>query len=301
MTTVTTTAPISPLRQRMLHDMMMRGLEPHTQQQYIRHVRRFAAYLGRPPDTASAEDLRNFQIHQHESGASPTTINSAVSALRFLCTVTLRRRDLAGALVAMRRRHKMREVLSVEEAARLLAAAPGIKYKAALSVAYGAGLRVSEVAHLKVDDIDSTRMLIRVEQGKGGRDRNAMLSPQLLELLRLWWREGKRRGVMFPHGWLFPGRSYTDPISSRQLHRAVQEAAEVAGIRKRVSPHTLRHSFATHLLEQDVDIRVIQVLLGHAKLDTTALYTKVSTRTIQAVASPLDRIIALMEGKSPPG
>ena len=235
MTTVTTTAPISPLRQRMLHDMMMRGLEPHTQQQYIRHVRRFAAYLGRPPDTASAEDLRNFQIHQHESGASPTTINSAVSALRFLCTVTLRRRDLAGALVAMRRRHKMREVLSVEEAARLLAAAPGIKYKAALSVAYGAGLRVSEVAHLKVDDIDSTRMLIRVEQGKGGRDRNAMLSPQLLELLRLWWREGKRRGVMFPHGWLFPGRSYTDPISSRQLHRAVQEAAEVAGIRKRVS------------------------------------------------------------------
>jgi len=301
MTTVTTSAPISPLRQRMLHDMMMRGLEPHTQQQYIRHVRRFAAYLGRPPDTASAEDLRNFQIHQHESGASPTTINSAVSALRFLCTVTLRRRDLAGALVAMRRRHKMREVLSVEEAARLLAAAPGIKYKAALSVAYGAGLRVSEVAHLKVDDIDSTRMLIRVEQGKGGRDRNAMLSPQLLELLRLWWREGKRRGVMFPHGWLFPGRSYTDPISSRQLHRAVQEAAEVAGIRKRVSPHTLRHSFATHLLEQDVDIRVIQVLLGHAKLDTTALYTKVSTRTIQAVASPLDRIIALMEGKSPPG
>jgi len=300
MTTVTTSAPISPLRQRMLHDMMMRGLEPHTQQQYIRHVRRFAAYLGRPPDTASAEDLRNFQIHQHESGASPTTINSAVSALRFLCTVTLRRRDLAGALVAMRRRHKMREVLSVEEAARLLAAAPGIKYKAALSVAYGAGLRVSEVAHLKVDDIDSTRMLIRVEQGKGGRDRNAMLSPQLLELLRLWWREGKRRGVMFPHGWLFPGRSYTDPISSRQLHRAVQEAAEVAGIRKRVSPHTLRHSFATHLLEQDVDIRVIQVLLGHAKLDTTALYTRVATKTICQITSPLDHITAKLKQGEPP-
>jgi site-specific recombinase XerD len=301
MATISTDTPVKPLRQRMQHDMMMRGLMPRTQEQYIRHVRRFAAYLGRPPDTATAEDLRNFQIHQHESGASAGTINGAVSALRFLYTVTLRRRDLARGLVAMRRPHKMREVLSVEEAARLLEAAPGIKYKAALGVAYGAGLRVSEVAHLKVDDIDSERMLIRVEQGKGGRDRNAMLSPQLLELLRLWWREGKRRGVMFPHGWLFPGRSYTDPISTRQLHRAVQEAAEVAGIRKRVGPHTLRHSFATHLLEQDVDIRVIQVLLGHAKLDTTAIYTKVSTRTIQAVASPLDRIIALMEGKTPPG
>lgn len=305
MTTNTTTTPISPLRQRMQHDMMMRGLLPRTQDQYIRHVRRFAAYLGRPPDTATAEDLRNFQIHQHESGASAGTINGAVSALRFLYTVTLRRRDLARGLIATRRPDKMREVLSVEEATRLLEAAPGIKYKAALGVAYGAGLRVSEVAHLKVDDIDSERMLIRVEQGKGGRDRNAMLSPHLLELLRMWWREGKRRGVMFPHGWLFPGRSYTDPISSRQLHRAVQEAAEVAGIRKRISPHTLRYSFAIHLLEQDVDIRVIQVLLGHAKIDTTAIYTKVSTRTIQAVASPLDRIIALMQGDertvAPPG
>jgi integrase/recombinase XerD len=301
MATLSTDRPITPLRQRMLQDMMMRGLGPHTQQHYIRHVCRFAAYLGRPPDTATAEDLRNFQIHQHESGASPMTINSAVTALRFFCTVTLKRRDLARTLVAMRRRQTVPEVLSVEEAARLLEAAPGIKYKAALGVAYGAGLRVSEVAHLKIDDIDSQRMLIRVEQGKGGKDRNAMLSPQLLELLRMWWREGKRRGVMFPHGWLFPGRSYTDPISYRQLHRAVQEAAEVAGIHKRVSPHTLRHSFATHLLEQDVDIRVIQVLLGHAKLETTAVYTRVSTKTIRAVASPLDRVIALMEGRSPDG
>jgi integrase/recombinase XerD len=163
-------------------------------------------------------------------------------------------------------------------------------------VAYGAGLHVSEVAHLKVDDIDRQRILIRVEQGKGAMDRNALLSLQLLELLRLLWREGKRRRVMFPHGRLFPGRSYTDPISSRQLHCAVQEAAEVAGIRKRVSPHTLRHCFATHLLEQDVDIPVIQVLLGHAKIDITAIYTKVSTRTIHAVTGPLDRLMALMEG-----
>lgn len=291
---------ISPLRQRMQEDMLMRGLGPHTRQDYVRHVRNFAAFLGRSPDTAAPEEVRRFQLRQHENGVGPATINSAVSALRFLFLVTLQRRDLSRALVITRYQRKLPDVLSVDEAARLLEAAPGIKYKAALGVAYGAGLRVSEVAHLKVDDIDSQRMLIRVEQGKGRKDRNAMLSPQLLELLRLWWREGKRRGVMLPHGWLFPGRSRTDPISSRQLHRAVQEAAEVAGIRKRVSPHTLRHSFATHLLEQDVDIRVIQVLLGHSKLDTTALYTKVSTRTIHAVAGPLDRLMALMEGKPPP-
>lgn len=257
-------APITPLRQRMQQDMVMRGLGTHTQHDYIRHVRRFAAFLGRTPDTATAEDIRRFQLYQHENGVGPATINSTVSALRFLFTVTLRRRDMARALVINRNPRKLPEVLSVEEAALPLEAAPGIKYKAALGVAYGAGLRVSEVAHLKVDDIDSARMLIRVEQGKGRKDRNAMLSPQLLGLLRLWWREGKRRGVMLPHGWLFPGRSCTDPISSRQLHRAVQEAAEVAGIRKRVSPHTLRHSFATHLLEDGTDIRVIQVLLGHS-------------------------------------
>lgn len=293
--------PITPLRQRMQHDMLLRGLGSHTQQDYIRHVRRFAAFLKRPPDTATAEDVRRFQLYQHENGVGAPTINSTVSALRFLFTVTLRRRDLSRCLVITRNPRKLPDVLSVEEAARLLEAAPGIKYKAALGVAYGAGLRVSEVAHLKIDDIDSKRMLIRVEQGKGRKDRNAMLSPQLLELLRMWWREGKRRGVMLPHGWLFPGRSKTDPISTRQLHRAVQEAAEAAEIHKRVSPHTLRHSFATHLLEQDVDIRVIQVLLGHAKIDTTALYTKVATRTIHAVTSPLDKLIALMEGKAPDG
>ncbi|MCA0404777.1 MAG: site-specific integrase [Proteobacteria bacterium] len=288
---------VSPLRQRMLDDMLMRGLGHHTRQDYVRHVRAFATFLGRSPDTATGEDLRRFQLHQHENGVGVASINGAVSALRFLFGVTLGRQDLARSLVVTHFNRKLPDVLSVEEAARLLEAAPSIKYKAALGVAYGAGLRVSEVAHLKVDDIDSKRMLIRIEQGKGRKDRNAMLSPHLLELLRLWWREGKRRGVMLPHGWLFPGQGHTEPISTRQLHRAVQEAAERAGIRKRVSPHTLRHSFATHLLEQDVDIRVIQVLLGHSKLETTALYTKVSTRTIQAVASPLERLMALMAGK----
>jgi site-specific recombinase XerD len=305
MDTITTAAPNNSLRERMLQDMAMRGFGEHTQKDYIRHVRSFAAFLGRPPDTATIEDLRRFQIDQHARAIGPATINGAVSALRFLFGITLKRPEMALGLVVVRCTPKLREVLSVEEAARLIEAAPGIKYKAAFGVAYGAGLRVSELAHLKVDDIDSTRMLIRVEQGKGRKDRNAMLSPHLLDLLRQWWREGKRRGVMLPHGWLFPGRDCTDPISARQLHRAVHDAAEFAGIRKRVSPHTLRHSFATHLLEQDVDIRVIQVLLGHTKIDTTAIYTKVSTRTMQAVASPLDRIFSLMEGPertaSPPG
>ncbi len=293
--------PITPLRQRMLDDMTVRGLREHTRHDYVRHVRRFAAFLGRSPDTATPEDVRRFQVHQTQSGATASTINSAVSALRFLFSVTLDRPDLSRRLMITRNARKLPDVLSVDEVARLLEAAASIKYKAALGVAYGAGLRVSEVTHLKVDDIDSKRMLIRVEQGKGRKDRNAMLSPQLLDLLRLWWREGKRRSVMLPHGWLFPGRSYTDPISTRQLHRAVQEAAEAAKIRKRVSPHTLRHSFATHLLEQDVDIRVIQVLLGHSKLETTALYTKVATRTIHAVTGPLDRLMALMEGKAADG
>lgn len=301
MATLSNDRTISPLRQRMLDDMAVRGLREHTRRDYIRHVHRFAAFLGRSPDTATAEDVRRYQVHQRESGAQAPTINSTVSALRFLFTVTLDRIDLSRRLVLSRKARKLPDVLSVDEVARLLEAAPGIKYKAALGVAYGAGLRVSEVAYLKVDDIDSKRMLIRIEEGKGRKDRNAMLSPQLLELLRLWWREGKRRSVMLPHGWLFPGRSYTDPISTRQLHRAVQEAAEVAGIRKRVSPHTLRHSFATHLLEQNVDIRVIQVLLGHSKLETTALYTKVATRTIHAVTSPLDRLMALVEGKAADG
>ena len=293
--------PVSALRQRMLEDMAMRGLRSDTQHEYIRFVRGFAAFLGQSPDTAQAEDIRRFQVHQRDSGVQPPTINCSVSALRFFFTVTLDRPDLSRRLVLARYPRKLPAVLSVEEGGQLIEAAPGPKYKAILGTAYGAGLRVSEVASLKVDDIDSTRMLIRVEQGKGRKDRNAMLSPQLLTLLRLWWKEGKRRGVMLPHGWLFPGRGATDPISTRQINRAIHEAAEAAGIRKRVSPHTLRHSFATHLLEQDVDIRVIQVLLGHSKLDTTALYARVATKTIRSVTSPLEHLAALMRGEDPGG
>jgi integrase/recombinase XerD len=292
-------AVVSPLRRRMLDDMAMRGLREETQRDSIRFVRSFAAVLGRSPDTATAEDVRRFQVHQAETGVQPPTVNGSVSALRFLFTVTLDRPDLSRRLVLVRQPRKLPAVLSVQEVGRLLEAAPGPKHKAALGTAYGAGLRVSEVVALKVGDIDSTRMLIRVEQGKGRKDRNAMLSPQLLALLRQWWREGKRRGVMLPEGWLFPGRNCLEPLSTRQLNRAVHEAAETAGIKKRVSPHTLRHSFATHLLEQDVDIRVIQVLLGHSKLDTTALYARVATKTIRAVTSPLEHLKLLMEGDGP--
>jgi site-specific recombinase XerD len=284
----------------MLEDMSLRGLREETQRDYIRFVRSFAAFLKRSPDSATAEDIRRFQVHQAETGVQPPTVNSSVSALRFLFTVTLDRPDLARRFVLVRQARKLPNVLSAEEVSRLLEAVPGLKYKAALGTAYGAGLRVSEVAALKVDDIDSTRMLIRVEQGKG-KDRNAMLSPQLLGLLRLWWREGRRRNLMLPHGWLFPGRNSVAPISTRQINRAIHEAADAAGLRKRVTPHTLRHSFATHLLEQDVDIRVIQVLLGHAKLDTTALYARVATKTIRAVTSPLERLALLMEGQSRSG
>jgi integrase/recombinase XerD len=300
----TLTAPcssVSPLRQRMLDDMRLRGLRQETQRDYIRWVRSFAAFLERSPDSATPEDIRRFQVHQAETGVQPPTVNGSVSALRFLFTVTLDRPDLSRRFVLVRQPRKLPDVLSVAEVGRLLEATPGLKYKAALGTAYGAGLRVSEVAALKVDDIDSTRMLIRVEQGKGRKDRNAMLSPQLLGLLRLWWRDGRRRGVMRPHGWLFPGRSPVEPISTRQINRAVHEAADAAGLRKRVTPHTRRHSFATHLLEQDVDIRVIQVLLGHAKLDTTALYARVATKTIRAVTGPLERLALLIEGQSTTG
>ena len=211
-------------------------------------------------------------------------INQTVSTLRFFFKITLRRHEIVEHTHVIHEPRKLPVVLGVEEVARLLDAAPGLKYKAALSVAYGAGLRANEVVSLKISDIDSKRMLIRVENGKGGKDRNVMLSPHLLQVLRTWWM------VERPQGWLFPGRNPVQPMTTRQLNRGCHVAAEAAGINKRVSPHTLRHSFATHLLEQNTDIRVIQVLLGHAKLENTALYARVATKTINAVMSPLEHI-----------
>src|SRR5206468_797556 len=214
------------------------------------------------------------------NGAHIPILNHAVAALRFFFKVTLKRSDIIEHTAFLHEARKLPAVLSPEEVARLLDAAPGLKYKAALSVAYGAGLRAAEVVSLKVADIDSKRMIIRVEQGKGGKDgkdRNVMLSPHLLNLLRAWWKAAR------PRGWLFPGRDPAQPMTTRQLNRACHAAAQMAEINKRVSLHTLRHSFATHLLEQNIDVRIIQVLLGHAKLDTTALYTRVATKTISEV------------------
>jgi site-specific recombinase XerD len=285
----------SPLRRRMIEDMTIRKFAPKTQHDYLQRVKNFAAYLGRSPDTASSEDVRHYQLHLTASGVGVPTVNQTVSTLRFFFKVTLGRPDLVERTTFVREPRKLPVVLSPEEVVRLLDAAPGLKYKAALSVAYGAGLRVSEVVALKVGDIDSKRMIIRVEQGKGRKDRYVMLSPHLLELLRAWYKAAR------PQGWLFPGMNPVNPMTTRQLRRACHAAAHMAEIGKPVSPHTLRHSFATHLLEQNTDVRVIQVLLGHAKLDTTALYTRVATRTIREIMSPLDRITGkIKESAEPP-
>ncbi|MCA0891413.1 tyrosine-type recombinase/integrase [Qipengyuania flava] len=282
--------PISPLRQRLIEDMTMRRFSPETQRNYLRDVGRFATWLGRSPHTAIAEDIRRFQIEQREASVPAPTMNSIVAALRFFFTHTLDRPELARKLVRTAHARKIPVVLTQPEVKRLLDATTCLKHQAALSVAYGAGLRVGEVSALKVRDIDSKRMLLRIERGKGGRYRNAMLPEGLLVLLRDWWRAGRQQGVLQADGWLFPGQSMTLPISTRQLHRVVVQAAEAADIAKRVGPHTLRHSFATHLLEDGVDIRVIQALLGHAKLNTTAFYTQVAIKTMRAVVSPLDRL-----------
>ena len=276
-----TTAPISPLRQRMIEDLSIRQYGAKTQHDYVRVVADFARFLGRSPDQAEPDDLRRYQLHLATQGASPAKMNSAVSALRFFFKVTLGRPGFGDRLATVRREQRLPVVLSPEEVALLLHCAPNLKYKAALSVAYGCGLRASEIVHLKVGDIDSARMLIRVEQGKGKKDRYVMLAPDLLELLRAWWRAAR------PKGWLFPGRDPGQPMTTRQLGRGCTMAVETAALDKRVSLHTLRHSFATHLLEQKTDIRVIQVLLGHKKLDTTAIYTRVALKTLGAVKSPL--------------
>jgi integrase/recombinase XerD len=249
---------ISPLRRRMIEDMSIRKLAPKTQQGYIRTIKNLATFLGRSPDTASFEDIRRFQLHLVANGTGTPILNHTVSALRFFFRVTLKRYAIIEHTAFIHEPRKLPVVLSPQEMARLLNAAPGLKYKAALSVAYGAGLRASEVVSLKISDIDSERMVIRVEQGKGRKDRYVMLSPHLLELLRAWCKAAR------PQGWLFPGQNRLNPLTARQFNRACHVAACTAGIDKRVSPHTLRHSFATHLLEQNIDIRIIQVLLGTA-------------------------------------
>jgi integrase/recombinase XerD len=280
--------PISPLRQRMLQDMTMRKFKPSTQRNYLRSVELFTRFLGRSPDTADPEDLRNYQLYIVEQGASSSTINAHISALKFFFGTTL---DRPSAMRKMRHIHQPRglpEILSAEEVTCLLDAAGCLKYQAALSVAYGAGLRAGEVVHLKTTDIDSKRMMIRVDQGKGKRDRHAMLSPALLHMLRAWWREGRAERKLMPGGWLFPGLNPVNPMSTRQLNRAFHAARKTAGIDKKVTLHSLRHAFATHLLENHEDIRVIQVLLGHQKLENTARYSHVASNLLREVKGPLE-------------
>jgi site-specific recombinase XerD len=274
----------------MIEDMRLRKLEPKTQSAYVRAVRKLAAFIGRSPDTASAEDLRRFQLHMVDSGASPITLNATIVGLNFFFSITLDREDVMAKMQSVRVPQRLPVILSKEEVTRLLGAVGHIKHQTALSLAYGTGLRVGEVVALKVSDIDSQRMTLRVEQGKGRKDRYAMLSPVLLERLRCWWRVARAQGRMLDGGWLFPGRNPIEALGTRQLNRAIHDAAILARIDKRVSMHTLRHSFATHLLEQKVDIRVIQVLLGHQRLDTTAHYVQVATDVLREVISPLETL-----------
>jgi site-specific recombinase XerD len=285
------TDTISPLRHRMIEDMNARKLCAGTQSGHIRSCKRFAAFLKRSPDTATAEDIRRFQLHLSETGASICNRNRIMTGLRFLLRVTLRRLDLAAEIYHIREPQTIPQVMSRDETRRLLAVATSLKARVALSLCYGCGLRAGEVVRLKVKHIDSAQRIIRIEQSKGRKDRNVMLSPETVDLLRQWWKA--RRGfdthtTPIQERWLFPGRKPGRPMTTRQLNRLFHEAADGAGIRKGVSLHTLRHSFATHLLERGADIRIIQALLGHDKLDTTARYTRVATGMIAGIKSPLD-------------
>jgi len=279
-----TTQAITPLRQRMIEDMTIRRLKERTQDFYQRAVAKYAQHFHRSPGELDYEHVRQYQLHLVQSGWNPGYLNRTMSALRFFYKVTLGRPDALEmiALVPEPPR-KLRQVLTPEEVVRLIEAAPSRKYRCAFSVAYGAGLRSSEVVSLKVCDIDSKRMVLRIEDGKGGKDRLAKLSPLMLEELRAWWKVAK------PKVYLFPSQiKSSDHITARQYHRACRQAAIRARIDRSVHPHMLRHSFATHLLERGTDVRVIQTMLGHRKLETTAIYAAVSPKLIQSVEGPLD-------------
>jgi integrase/recombinase XerD len=285
------TDTVSPLRQRMIEDMSSRQLCAGTQKGHIRSCKRFAAFLKRSPDTATNEDIRLFQLHLAETGVSICTRNRIMTGLRFLLRVTLRRLDLATEIYHVREPEKLPQAMSREEMKRLLAVASSLKAGIMLSLGYGCGLRAGEVVRLKVKHIDTAQRIIRVEQGKGRKDRHVMLSRDTLALLRQWWKVRPSRydaGTPPEERWLFPGHRPGQPMSTRHLNRLFHKAADAAGIKKRVTLHALRHSFATHLLERGTNIRVIQALLGHSKLETTARYAHVATGMIAAVESPLD-------------
>jgi len=290
---MSTDTTVSPLRQRMIEDMRARKLGPHSQRSHIHSCRRFAAFLKRSPDTATADDVRRFQLHLVEAGLGISNRNRIMTGVKFLFRVTLRRHDLAAEIFHLKEEQKLPLILSPNEAELLLAKAGSFRDHVMLSLGYGCGLRAGEIVRLKDGDIDSAQMIIRIVQSKGRKDRHVMLPPELLVLLRQWWKVRPKRfdaGVPVGERWLFPGRRQGQHLTTRQLSRLFHEAAAAAGITKRVSLHSLRHSFATELLEAGTDIRYIQAVLGHSKLDTTSRYTRVAPGRIAAIDSPLKRL-----------
>lgn len=278
---------MTPLRQRMIADMQVRNLSPHTQNIYLDHVSRFAGHFGKSPALLGPEEIHAYQVYLvQEKQVSWCSFNQSVAALRFLYRCTLHEDWAIERIPYPRRGQKLPVVLSISEVLQFFHSINSIKHRAMLMTAYAAGLRVSEVACLRVPDIDSQRMVIRVEQGKGRKDRYVMLSPMLLEILRTYWKLKK------PSDWLFPGKIPGRHITPNAVKRACRNVSADAKLSKQVTMRTLRHSFATHLLEAGTDIRIIQALLGHRSLQTTARYTRVSIKTVRATASPFDQLLA---------
>jgi site-specific recombinase XerD len=274
----------------MLDDMRVRNLSPNTQQLYMDRVAKFAQYFGKSPELLGPEDIRTYQVYLiNQKRASSSMLQQTVCALRFLYRTTLGKEWTLQYIPFPKQEKKLPVVLSQDEISRFFESLPNLKHRAFLITAYATGLRVSEVASLRVADIDSQRMMIRIEQGKGWKDRYVMLSPNLLEVLRAYWK------VARPKDWLFPGRPPIRPITRECIHQVCVKAAAAAGLTKRVSVRALRHAFATHLLESGTNIRVIQILLGHRSLRTTARYTHVSAATICSTCSPLDLLPKTVE------
>jgi integrase/recombinase XerD len=276
---------MTPLRRRMTEDMTVRNFSPYTQRGYLFAVARLARHFGTSPADLGPEQLREYLNHLTARKVSGSYFNLNVAALRFLYTVTLERDWILTKLPFQKRPRKLPTVLSIEETTRFLTSIPDGKMRAVLVTAYAAGLRVFEVVALHVRDIDNKRMVLRIADGKGGKERLVMLSPKLLELLRAYWKGEHPRGE-----WLFPGRDPGHHISIRSVQLACQTARDTAGIGKQITMHTLRHSFATHLLEAGTNVCTIKLLLGHRSLSTTARYLHVATSTVCAVPSPLDRL-----------
>ena len=283
-TSQSTSPPISPLRRRMIDDMTIRNMSPATQRSYLHAVKGYSVYFGRSPERLGLEDVRSYQVHLISKGIAWATLNQVVCALRFFYGITLGQDEVPERIPYARRPSPLPDVLSQDEVVRFLEAVSSLKCRIALTTAYAAGLRVSEVVAVEVRNIDSDRMVIHIVHGKGGKDRYVMLSAQLLGILGAYWKLAR------PKRFLFPGRDEDCAINVTVLHAACRSAREAAGIAKKISVHTLRHSFATHLLEQGTDIRVIQALLGHNNLSTTARYTRVATTTIASTTSPLERL-----------